>query len=244
VKSVVDILFLLAQRVRGGVRTAFSGVGDNAESFVRFRTSHLLPWERFLSKGVWTEERYQYKKYPRVFQTPSKKFEFLSGNLRSIHAKMGKKAEEDSAYFPHYQEAKLLGEAAQYPLILFPYQPILTMGNGSQNYPWAQEVFLPMQGIGWGNPAEINSETGKNLGLKDGQEVWIESPYGKLRTRIKLSEGIHPKVVAIAWGQGHTSYGKWQKGIGTNPNVIIGVDFDGLSGQASFFNTRVKVYKG
>jgi anaerobic selenocysteine-containing dehydrogenase len=82
------------------------------------------------------------------------------------------------------------------------------------------------------------------LGLRDGQEAWIESPFGKLRTRIKLSEGIHPRVVAIAWGQGHTSYGKWQKGIGNNPNAILGVDFDGLSGQASFFNTRVKVYKG
>ena len=243
-KSVVDILFLLSKRLLGGVGRSFSDIGDHAEGFVRFRTSHLLPWERFLAKGVWTDERYQYKKYPRVFHTPSKKFEFLSGNLRSLHVKMGKKAGEESTYSPHYREAKLLGEAAQYPLLLFPYQPILAMGNGSQNYPWAQEIFLPMQGIGWGNPAEINSETGRNLGLKDGEEVWIESPFGKIRTRIKISEGIHPKIIAIAWGQGHTSYGKWQKGIGSNPNTIIGVDFDGLSGQAAFFNTRVKVYKG
>jgi len=44
-------------------------------------------------------------------------------------------------------------------------------------------------------------------------------------------------------GQGHTSYGKWQKGIGCNPNEVIGVDFDVLSGQSAFFNTRVKIYK-
>jgi hypothetical protein len=49
--------------------------------------------------------------------------------------------------------------------------------------------------------------------------------------------------VAIPFGQGHYSYGKWQKGIGANPNEIIGVDYDPISGQAAFFNTRVKVYK-
>jgi uncharacterized protein (DUF433 family) len=31
--------------------------------------------------------------------------------------------------------------------------------------------------------------------------------------------------------------------MGVNPNEIIGVDYDTLSGQAAFFNTRVKVYK-
>jgi hypothetical protein len=44
-------------------------------------------------------------------------------------------------------------------------------------------------------------------------------------------------------GQGHTSYGKWQKRIGCNPNEAIGIDFDLLSGQSSFFNTRVKIYR-
>jgi len=28
-----------------------------------------------------------------------------------------------------------------------------------------------------------------------------------------------------------------------DPNDILGVDYDTLSGQAAFFNTRVKVYK-
>ena len=31
--------------------------------------------------------------------------------------------------------------------------------------------------------------------------------------------------------------------IGVNPNDIIGVAYDRLSGQAAFFNTRVRVYK-
>ena len=35
----------------------------------------------------------------------------------------------------------------------------MVIENGSQNYPWAQEVFLPMHGIGWGTLVEIHRET-------------------------------------------------------------------------------------
>ena len=242
-KSIGDILFHLAQRFPGAVAKAFKDIGGSAEGFVRFRTSSLLPWEEFLKKGVWKGPAYQYGKYPRIFHTPSKKFEFVSGNLRALHIRNGRGVREWIAYSPHYSDVKWLGEEGQYPLVLSPYQPLLTFGNGSQNYPWGQEIFLPMQGVGWVSPAEINSETARTLNLRDRDEVWIESPFGKIRTRLKVSEGVHPGIVCIPWGQGHTSYGKWQKGIGCNPNEVIGIDFDVLSGQSAFFNTRVKIYK-
>lgn len=242
-KSIGDILFDLSQGVSGAVAKAFNNIGGSAEGFVRFRTSSLLPWEEFLNKGVWKGPAYQYKKYAQIFHTPSKKFEFVSGNLRAIQAKNGRGVKEGIAYSPHHSDMKWLGEKEKYPLVLFPYQPLLFFENGSQNYPWAQEIFLPMQGVGWVSPAEINSETVRSLNLRDQDKVWIESPFGKIRTRIKVSEGIPPGVVCIPFGQGHTSYGKWQKGIGCNPNEIIGIDFDVLSGQSAFFNTRVKVYK-
>ena len=73
--------------------------------------------------------------------------------------------------------------------------------------------------------------------------VWVESSFNKIKTRARVFEGIHPGVVSIASGQGHHAYGKWAKGIGANPNEIIGVNYDRLSGQAAFFNTRVRIYK-
>jgi anaerobic selenocysteine-containing dehydrogenase len=242
-KSIGDILFRLAERVPGPLTKAFTDVGGSAEGFVRFRTSSLLPWEEFLKKGVWKGPAYQYGKHSRIFHTPSKKFEFVSGNHRVLHTKNGRGMKEEIVSSPHHSDMKWLGEEGKYPLILFPYQPLLTFENGSQNYPWAQEIFLPMQGVGWVSPAEINSETARSLNLRDREEVWIESPFGKIRTLVKVSEGVHPGIVCIANGQGHTSYGKWQKGIGCNPNEIIGIDFDRLSGQSAFFNTRVKIYK-
>ena len=237
-KSIADITFALAKRLEGSVARSFTNIGNNAEGFVKFRTATLISWEDFLAKGIWKGPDYRYKKYDRIFDTPSKKFEFYSGNLKSLLTKG-----ENLDYLPHYKKMKFLGGKGEYPLVLIPYQPLLVVENGSQNYPWAQEIFLPMQGIGWGNLAEINRETAHSLKLKEGKEVWIESPFKRIKARVKFSEGVHPQVVAISSGQGHYSYGKWQKGIGTNPYEIIGIDYDQISGQAAFFNTRVKVYK-
>ncbi len=242
-RSMMDILFEIARRLKGGMVQSFANIGDHAEGFVKFRTETLIPWSDFLKKGVWVGKDYEYKKYGRIFQTPSKKFEFSSGNLKFLLSKIKKGKDENLDYLPHYKEVKFLGDREKYPFVLLPYQPLMVLENGSQNYPWAQEIFLPMHGVGWETLVEINSEIAKSLKLKDGQGVWIESPFQKMRAKVKFSEGIHPNVVAIPFGQGHYSYGKWQKAMGVNPNEIIGVDYDHISGQAAFFNTRVKVYK-
>jgi anaerobic selenocysteine-containing dehydrogenase len=218
-------------------------MGDHAEGFVKFRTETLVPWKEFLKTGVGIGKDYEYKKYTRIFLTPSRKFEFSSGNLKHLLAKTKKGKQESLDTLPHYEEAKFLGDKEKYPFILLPYQPLMVIENGSQNYPWAQEIFLPMDGVGWETLVEINSETASSLKLRDGQLIWVESPFQKIKARVKFSEGVHPEVIAIPSGQGHFSYGKWQKGIGVNPNEIIGVSYDTLSGQAAFFNTRVKVYK-
>jgi len=242
-RSIIDVIFEMSKRLKGGPAQIFVNLGGHSEGFVKFRTETLMPWKEFLEKGVWLVKDYEYKKYGRIFNTPSKKFEFYSGNLKSLVSKMRKGTKKDFNYLPSYKEAKFLGEKEKYPLVLLPYQPLLVVENGSQNYPWAQEIFLPMHGIGWDTLVEINSETAITLKLKDGQLVWVESPFQKIKAKVKFSEGVHPEVVAIPLGQGHDSYGKWQKGMGVNPNEIIGVDYDTISGQTAFFNTRVKVYK-
>jgi anaerobic selenocysteine-containing dehydrogenase len=100
-----------------------------------------------------------------------------------------------------------------------------------------------MHGYGWKNFVEINKETADHLKINDGNEVWVESPMGKIRAKARVFHGIHPEVVAIARGQGHYYDGEWSNEIGVNPNDITGVHYDELSGQSAFFNTRVKVYK-
>ncbi|MGB9662952.1 MAG: molybdopterin-dependent oxidoreductase [Moorellaceae bacterium] len=49
---------------------------------------------------------------------------------------------------------------------------------------------------------EIHPETAAQLGIKDGDWVYIENMYGKCKQKAKLTVGIHPKVV-------HAQHGWW-----------------------------------
>jgi anaerobic selenocysteine-containing dehydrogenase len=240
-KSGVDIILAIAGRLGGTVGQSFTGIGDDAQGFVRYRTQGLMSWEKLLEQGVWVGPAYQYYKYDRIFQTPSKKFELRSGNLEARLKEMGQRIDELTC-LPHYEKVEFLGDSHSYPLMLSTYQPLLNVENGSQNYPWAQEMYLVMHGQGWNNFVEMNRRTAQTLGIKDGDTVWVESPFRKIKAKARVFEGIHPQVVSIASGQGHAC-GRWAKDIGVNPNEIIGVDYDRLSGQAAFFNTRVRVYR-
>jgi len=241
-KSNIDIVFEIAGRLGGTVEQSFAGIGEDARGFVRYRTADLTSWEKLLEQGVWVGPDYEYYKYGRIFHTPSGKFEFRSGNLEALLEEAGEEINSLTC-LPHYEEAKFLGDSDDYPLLLSTYQPLLNIENGSQNYPWAQEMFLVMHGAGWTNFAEMNRRTAQDLGIKDGDMVWVESPFDKIKAKARVFEGIHPGLVSIASGQGHHAYGKWAKGIGVNPNEIIGVDYDRLSGQSAFFSTRVRVYR-
>lgn len=242
-KPVAEIIFALAARLGGDVAESFAGIGNNAEGFVRYRTESIMPWSELCKEGVWVGPDYEYHKYDQIFSTPSKKFEFVSGNLEAAFKQSGSGRSDKLALMPHYEEPRFLGDDGTYPLMLVTYHPLLDIMNGNQNYPWAQEIYLVMQGQGWTSLAEINRKTARSLGIRDGDMIWVESPFSKVRARARVFEGIRPGVVAIAVGQGHWACGRWAKGMGVNPNEIVGVDYDRLSGQSSFFNTRVRAYR-
>lgn len=238
-KSIGDIVFNLASQTGGSVAAAFEGIGDNVEGFVRFRTGDKVSWEEFVNKGVWVGPAYQYEQYHRVFKTNSKSFEFASNALEELEkfSSTGKHP-GTPRYNPVYY-----GDEKEYPYVLTTYQPLLTMENGSQNYPWAQEISLVMHGVGWTSLAEINTETAHQLHIKDGDEVWIESVKGRLKLKARVTEWIYPETIAVARGQGHYATGKWQKDIGINPNDITEFGYEMLSGQAALYNTRIKIYR-
>ena len=235
-KNIGDIVFNIARKCGGTVAAAFSGIGDDTEGFALFRTADMISWPEFKDKGVWMGPAYRYGNYNRIFKTRSGKFEL------SFHTENSGNAARPIVIKPDSAEA-YLGNELEFPFILTTYQPLLTMENGSQNYPWAQEIVLVMHGVGWTNYAEINTETAHALHIRDGNTVWVESPYGRLKFKARVTEWVYPGIIAIARGQGHYAPGKWQKGIGVNPNDITGLVNDMFSGQAALYNTRVKVYR-
>jgi anaerobic selenocysteine-containing dehydrogenase len=241
-RDITAIIFEIARGLGGTVAQSFDGIGNGTEGFVEYRTGNLMPWEELRDNGVWVGPPYQYYKYDSLFKTPSQKFEFSSGTLEARLREIGRSF-DGADLLPHFQEVEFLGDRNSYPLILSIYEPTLVVENGSQNYPWAQEIFLMLHGRGWTNFAEMNSQTASELGIRDGDMVWVESPVNKIKVKARVFEGVLPGVVTMASGQGHYAYGQWQEGIGVNPNDITGVAYDPLSGQSAFFNTRVKIYR-
>jgi len=106
-----------------------------------------------------------------------------------------------------------------------------------------QEILGIHMNENWEIWIEINPATAKSLGIEDGDEVYVESVLGKIKTRAKLYAGALPYVVNMPYEQGHRAYGRWASHTGANPNWILVNEYDYLGGTAAFFSTRVKVTK-
>jgi anaerobic selenocysteine-containing dehydrogenase len=67
------------------------------------------------------------------------------------------------------------------------------------------------------NHVWINPETAHELGIEEGDNIKLTRKDGEAKIRsiestAYLTEGIHPKVVAMANGVGHTAYGAIAQG--------------------------------
>jgi thiosulfate reductase/polysulfide reductase chain A len=221
-RPTARMLFDLASRKSLSVFSPILSTSETfAEDFVKYRTAPLIGWDDFRNVGVWKGSSYSYGTY--AFGTDSGKFEFHSDHLERL------------------LNVGLPEEGTDYPLKLAIYRPVLEIRGGSQNFPWAQEMYLVMHGRGWRNLVEIGRETAHEHGVGEGDKVIVESVFGEIEGEARVIEGMQPGVVAIATGQGHFASGRFADGMGMNPNEVIGTEYDEESGQPSFFSTRVRI---
>jgi len=79
--------------------------------------------------------------------------------------------------------------------------------------------------------------------LEQGDRVVIRSPKGEVRVKVNLSEGAMPGIVYLPTGFGHSAYDGFIRGKGVNPNEIIHLRKNPLSGQAIWWDTPVRLIK-
>ena len=193
-------------------------------------------WGLLLEKGGWWDPLYEFNEYDRIFRTPSKKFEFYAQGLKGRNS-------IDIARFPHWEKDKKDADEKEFPLHLHVFKTATLTGGRNANQPWLQESFgLHLFGR-WETWVEINPETAKNLGLDDGDWVWVESPRGRIKAKTRLYRGAMPEVVSIPFGSGHRSGGRWAAGLGENPYGLLDDELEPLTGHPINGSTRVKVYK-
>jgi formate dehydrogenase (coenzyme F420) alpha subunit len=88
-----------------------------------------------------------------------------------------------------------------------------------------------------GNYVQVNPETAQILGIKDGDQVYLETEKGKIVAKAKLSELIMPGVV---WTPSHPEPGApYKDNSGQSINTIIPSYWDSVAAQFNGFGCRL-----
>jgi anaerobic selenocysteine-containing dehydrogenase len=93
------------------------------------------------------------------------------------------------------------------------------------------------------NPLIIHPETARRFGVEDGDKVIVESPYGMAEARVAATKRMHPEVVGLQHGFGHSALGRIARGRGTSDTSLRPTKADPLSGQAMHKQTCVRLRK-
>jgi thiosulfate reductase/polysulfide reductase chain A len=167
----------------------------------------------------------------RGFMTGSGKVEFVSSALKEKADANGDPIDPLPTYVPRDWVPD-----DDFPLYLINWKEASHTHTRTQNNPW-------LLAIKPDNPLIVHPDTAERFGIDDEDEVIVESPFGKTTAKVKTSRRIHPEVVGLQHGFGHTSLGQLAKGRGTSDTVLRPTKADPISGQALHKQTCVRLTK-
>jgi anaerobic selenocysteine-containing dehydrogenase len=95
---------------------------------------------------------------------------------------------------------------------------------------------------------EMNRKAAEDLGIGDGDWVWIETPKGRIRQKAKLLDGIHPRVICNqhAWWypeRAGPEYGVRESNLNMITRNDRGQGFDPIYGGPQLRGFLCKVYR-
>ncbi|PSR20635.1 MAG: formate dehydrogenase [Sulfobacillus acidophilus] len=141
-------------------------------------------------------------------------------------------------------------EAESFPLRIITQRPMTHYHSWGSHNTWLRQLLNE-------NPLFMNPIKARELGLSEGQWVWIESRIGKMTGKLRFSDAVEPGTVwtwnAIAKGPGSWALDpqspEVRRAILINhiiPDRQAGTkDFfnnDPITGQAGWYDARVRVY--
>jgi anaerobic selenocysteine-containing dehydrogenase len=231
-KAPGEVILQLAEKLGGSV--AQSLPWKSFEEVLKFRAQGLAKangrltdaegtkpesadklWEGLLAHGGWTQADFALG--------GAVKFDFQAQNLAKGAPKTAPKGDKEGA------------------LTLVPYEFLLIQDGYPGNAPFMTKYLEDTLLKGKALFVDINPDTAKALGVKEGEERMIESPRGKLKVRMHLFEGARPGALFIPVGLGHTALDETLKDKGVNPRAVLEPVRDPLSGFTLVCATPVKL---
>ena len=150
-----------------------------------------LTWERFKELGF-LKGRLEYRKYEKAgFRTPTGKFELYSTVLKKL-------GYDPLPSYVEPPETPLSNPklAEEYPLILM---------NGARFIAFFHSEHRSISSLRKLRPdplLEVHPKTAEKLGLSDGGWAYVETPRGRVRMKVKVTDRVHPLCV-------HADHGWW-----------------------------------
>ena len=147
-----------------------------------------------------------------------------------------------------------LVDTQEYPLNALTQRPMAMYHSWDSQNAWLRQIHTH-------NYLFVSPRLGAAQGFDDGDWVWVESPHGKVRCMARFSESVEPGTVwtwnAIGKASGawalHPKANESQKGFLLNHVIAEELppseagehlsNSDPVTGQAAWFDVRVKVYK-
>ncbi len=258
-----DFLLRVAKSIGGTVASAFPWA--SMEELLKDRLQNVgADWETLSQLGVWIAPGYHFARRgsekwinevvgrdrvsaPRdgYFDFYSRELYFALGQLSKEElAALGISQPGDAVSLPHYEPTAYAGDSAEYPFMLNVIT-LMSLGpfSAAANLPSLQEISGMTVGEAWDSWLEMNPEAAGEHGLRDKDPVWVESLFGKVKTKVRLVKALRPDVVNLPHNQGHTALGRWAKDRGVNGLALLNPASEPAAGLAAFTNTRVKVYR-
>jgi molybdopterin-containing oxidoreductase family iron-sulfur binding subunit len=115
-------------------------------------------------------------------------------------------------------------------------------GRGA-NRPWLCEIPDPLTKVAWQTPVLVHPQTAKQYGIHQEDVVQIQSRWGGLKAAVYETESVKPGILAMALGQGHTSYGRYAMAVGVNPGNILPPGIELISGGPIFAAEKISITK-
>ncbi|MFQ5761960.1 MAG: molybdopterin-dependent oxidoreductase, partial [Candidatus Bathyarchaeia archaeon] len=177
---------------------------------------------------------------PRGFATPTGRVEIYSTVLETLGYDP----------LPKYEEPP--ESPVSTPMLAKEYSLILTTGGRFRPLYHGEYRHL---GAGFREQhphplVDINLDTARELGIADGDWVWIETRRGRIMQKARATPGIHPRVVNVQhnwWYPELPGEEPWLHGVWiSNANVLTSDDLetlDELTGGAHYRAMLCKVYK-
>jgi len=199
-----------------------------------------------LKEKVYSYPAFEYKKYEKGLLRPDGEpgFNTSTGKIELFVTLFKDWGYDPLPYFEEPPESPY-----STPQLFKEYPLILSSGGRSWEFFHSEHRQLPTMRESHPDPlVEIHPDTAEELGIKDGDWVWIENRHGKCKQKAKVTPGILPKVVQAEHGwwfpekpaEEPNLFGVWE----SNINLLTTQCETGPAGYGAPYKNQIcKIYK-